>query len=1099
MELIPSLLRYTGYYDLPYGPQGWGALFAVGLVLILVLIHWRKYHPTWTERSALISAALLVSLPVTALFLGLELPASDTVYLPNTPALPGGSLMMFFLAVPWVMAAGLLGPAPAAILAGMSGAVLAYFDSHNPFIPLIYALLGTIFSVFLQQNYRTWFYRLVSHPLVAAFFVSLIYPFLFIFSSLLVARGEIGARLDYGISHAGRAGLAFAGQLFIAAVVAEVVSLIWTNFWEQDKVLKPSPAESSLEVRLVYSLAPVVILVIIAILIGQWVSMVKTTQNLLGSQMENITKASAAPIPIGLETGQNLINQLTEEPRLYNSDDPEQLSLLLAEYLNRVPFFNQLIFLDENKELLAGYPVGDLASLSLTPKEWEGIDLALRNVAFQSYSLAPETGDTAGRIVFISNVRNEQGSIQGVILGRTSLDKNPFFTPVIENLNALSEIGGVGMLLDEQKMILVHPDVGLLGTYYTEVSVGDEGYFDSRHTAMDGSREMLYVEPVPGRMWVVVTLIPSARVQQAALNAVLPLFGLMLLLLAVGYLLLRLGLGVVVGSIRELAEDARLISEGDLDRTLEAKTVDEVGQLGIALEEMRIGLKARVEEANRLLTVSKGVASALEMQSAVTPILQGALATGATAARLILTDAAMPEYSQNMATEFSLGPSAEKYRNLDKQILALSEQQSEVVLTNPARARLNNFGQPLPLSLMAMALTHEGVHYGTLWVAYDEPKRFTEDDIRFLSTVAGQAALAAANTRLYLSAELGRQRMEAVLSSTSEPVLVTDYQDNLLLINPAARELLGGENVQLQGRPVREVISEKALLDLLLFDQAGDDGSPVEVKFRDGRVFFATASPVDVDGKQMGRVCLLRDVTHYKELDALKSEFVDTVSHDLRSPLTLMRGYATMLQMVGELNEQQTGYINKIGMGVESMSRLVNNLLDLGRIDVGVGLRLEIIPAGDILKQVADKLKLSAVQKQIEMGVYVPEDVMPLIQVDQALLEQALHNLIENAIKYTDPGGKVEIALILEGNQAVSFVIRDSGIGIAPVDLPRLFERFFRAAGRKTREQRGSGLGLAIVKSIAERHGGSVHVESQLGRGSTFTLRIPLRQPDEED
>jgi PAS domain S-box-containing protein len=1093
MKFILSILNFSGYLESPQGVLGWILWFVLAAVIIWLLFRWRKYHPKWTERSTLVIFVFLVFVPLTALFVGLQFPdGAISAFSDMADTQPGG-LLMLLSAIPWVFAAGLFGPIPAASLASLSGLLIALFNSHNPFVPLIYALIAAVFSTMLRQNYRTAFFRLISHPLAAAFLVSLIYPMLFITSNLLVVRGVIGARLDYGISHVGNSGLSFAGQLLIAAAIAEIVSLIWEKFLDQEKPLQPSPAESSLEVRLVFTLAPLVIVIMIAILIGQWASMAATNQELLGDRLGNVALSTSNSIPVALETGQNLINQLAGDPRLFNTADSSQLLLVLTEYLSRVPFFNQLVYLDANKNLIAGFPFSN--NYPLTSSELEGIELAMRDVANQSFSLPPEIGGTSARIVFINAVRDDLGNLLGVILGRTSLDKNPFFTPVIQNLNSLSDFGGTGILLNEQGMILIHPNNNLVGSFYPQGDlIGNVGLIPN-HIALDGSREMLHVEPVLGRAWVVLATIPTAEVQQAALESVILILVLMLLLMVLGYVLLRVVLKVVIGSIGELAEEARLISAGDLDRNIESKAVDEIGLLANTLEEMRIGMKSRVEEANRLLTVSKGVASALEMQAAVSPILHGALATGASSARLILTDAALPEYGKNMATEYSLGQSAEKYNKMDQQILSLTKQQPEVVLTNPARARLNNGDQPLPLSLIAMALQHEGVHYGALWVAYDKPRRFTEEDIRFLSTVAGQAALAAVNTRLYLSAELGRQRMEAILASTTEPVLVTDFQDNLLLINPAAKDLLGGEKFQLQGRPVKEIISEESLLDLLLFDREGEDKSPIEVKFKDGRVFYATASPVNIDQKQMGRVCLLRDVTHYKELDALKTEFVDTVSHDLRSPLTLMRGYATMLQMVGDLNEQQNGYINKIVTGVEGMSRLVNNLLDLGRIDVGVGLRLEVVPAAELLQQVAEALRLQAVQKQIDLNVELPEDAMPLVQVDQALLEQALYNLIENAIKYTDTGGKIDVSLNLHEKDLVSFIVKDDGIGIAPVDIPRLFERFFRAAGRKTREQRGSGLGLAIVKSIAERHGGSIQVDSQLGRGSTFTLRIPLRQP----
>jgi signal transduction histidine kinase len=272
------------------------------------------------------------------------------------------------------------------------------------------------------------------------------------------------------------------------------------------------------------------------------------------------------------------------------------------------------------------------------------------------------------------------------------------------------------------------------------------------------------------------------------------------------------------------------------------------------------------------------------------------------------------------------------------------------------------------------------------------------------------------------------------------------------------------------------------------------DKVSAEVVVPNGQVYLATASPVVADGELVGRVCILRDVTHFKELDTMKTEFVNTVSHDLRSPLTLMRGYATMLEMVGSLNEQQQGYVKKIISGVENMARLVNNLLDLGRIDVGVGLKLQMVPLVDIIEQVTNTLQMSATQKNIQLDVDFPRNTMPLIEADQALLQQAMYNLVENAIKYTPQNGRVSARLKVLGD-SVLFEVQDTGIGIAPSDLPRLFEKFYRGSQREAREQKGTGLGLAIVKSITEKHGGKVWVESELGKGSTFYLQVPLQQP----
>ncbi len=156
-----------------------------------------------------------------------------------------------------------------------------------------------------------------------------------------------------------------------------------------------------------------------------------------------------------------------------------------------------------------------------------------------------------------------------------------------------------------------------------------------------------------------------------------------------------------------------------------------------------------------------------------------------------------------------------------------------------------------------------------------------------------------------------------------------------------------------------------------------------------------------------------------------------------------------------------------------------------------------MVPVVDLVERVAGSYQAQAAQKRINLAKELPAHVTPLIEADQALIEQALQNLVENAIKYTPSEGEVLVRLI-ERDDKIVFEVRDTGIGVAPLDIPRLFERFFRGARREARQQKGSGLGLAIVKSIAERHGGRVWVESVLGKGSRFYIEIPIRQPNSD-
>jgi signal transduction histidine kinase len=255
-------------------------------------------------------------------------------------------------------------------------------------------------------------------------------------------------------------------------------------------------------------------------------------------------------------------------------------------------------------------------------------------------------------------------------------------------------------------------------------------------------------------------------------------------------------------------------------------------------------------------------------------------------------------------------------------------------------------------------------------------------------------------------------------------------------------------------------------------------------------MYSARFTPFQSEGKLVGSLCVLRDVNSYSELLTRKGEFVETVSHDLRQPLTMISGYATMIQMVGELNDQQNSYLQKITSGLDTMNRMVNNILDMGRIEAGTRLRLENVDVNALVAQVVDEFIPQAVQKKILLSNDTIPMVEPLfIEADSELLHQAVFNVIENAIKFTGIDGKVKVWVENTGSQYV-INVQDTGIGISPIDLPGLFSRSGHGSIHEA-GQRASKLGLTIVKSIVDLHGGKVKVESQLGKGSLFRIEIP--------
>jgi PAS domain S-box-containing protein len=422
----------------------------------------------------------------------------------------------------------------------------------------------------------------------------------------------------------------------------------------------------------------------------------------------------------------------------------------------------------------------------------------------------------------------------------------------------------------------------------------------------------------------------------------------------------------------------------------------------------------------------------------------------------------------------------------------LSEKQPILKLNNLTRPKIftNVESENAPQAILAVALNNENRFFGTLWVAFDRPHKFTDEEIRYISMLAGQATLATENARLFLTSEIGRQRLESVLNSTPDPVLVTDEEDNLLVINTAAREVFNLYEEMEFRKPASEVITNTEVLELL--QEKGEEIRSKEVTLHNGRAYYASSSKVAVGDLGAGSVCVLRDITSLKELNASKADFVSTVSHDLRSPLALIQGYTSMLKMVGELNEQQSGFLNKISDETEKMSHLVTNLLDLGRIEADVGLHLEKKAVDDVVERVISASQVQADQNRITLISNIDQTDLPTIEADQALLQQALFNIVDNAIKFTEPGGEVRVSLDIK-DDGVVYVVEDNGIGISPADQQNLFNKFSQTTNKEGYAAGGSGLGLAIANTIAEKHSGRIRVESKLGVGSTFYLELPMQ------
>ncbi|HEY5119891.1 MAG TPA: ATP-binding protein, partial [Anaerolineales bacterium] len=444
-----------------------------------------------------------------------------------------------------------------------------------------------------------------------------------------------------------------------------------------------------------------------------------------------------------------------------------------------------------------------------------------------------------------------------------------------------------------------------------------------------------------------------------------------------------------------------------------------------------------------------------------------------------------------------LGEEAAALGSIDERILAAVRDDPGAGRQTPFTANRNSgtdegIFEPLPDTvgaLIALRIASASAFYGALCVAYREPQAFEEGLLELLAGFANQASLAITNARLLDGTEYERERLAAILEAIPEGVLVVDAEDCLQYANPTAEAMLGAGLLGV-GRPVAESVSQSDLARLLA--ESAVEPRAMEFSGAEGRRLRGVVRSVrSADGDGVWQVCVLQDVTSFRQLDELKTEFVHTVSHDLRRPLTMMEGLVHMIEMLGPLNAAQQEYARRIRLSAQEMNRLVKDLLDLGRVESGVEIRRLPVQLPAIVARVVDGLKPEAAANNVKLRVKIPES-LPDIPADASLLERALGNLMENAIRFNRQGGTVDVSAKISG-ETVVVAVKDNGIGIAPADQPRVFEKFFRVASSSDPEHPAWGLGLAIAKSVAEWHGGKIWFETKLGQGSTFYLALPMK------
>jgi len=392
------------------------------------------------------------------------------------------------------------------------------------------------------------------------------------------------------------------------------------------------------------------------------------------------------------------------------------------------------------------------------------------------------------------------------------------------------------------------------------------------------------------------------------------------------------------------------------------------------------------------------------------------------------------------------------------------------------------------------------------------PAERQRDELADLRAALNEAAAWMDSTIRSLSGE--RNRSSAILRSMVEGVAVVDAQEKLVFCNRAFADVFNLDGKAVEGRPVIEAVRSSDLLELIRRALRGEEGlgSEIAMGIVQQRNFSVTATPVLAlesglaasspsvspagayagGEKPSGAVVVLHDVTELRRLERVRHDFVANVSHEFKTPLTAIQGFAETL-LSGALEDPRNNrrFLGIIRDHAARLAALTNDLLKLSKIEAGK-LEVQFVPVqlADLIERCAETALLKTAPKQIALETDVPPG-LPAVRGDAGLLREVLQNLLDNAVQYTPTGGRIRVSATAGPKEAV-VTVEDTGIGIPRAEQERIFERFYRVDAARSREAGGTGLGLSIAKHIVEVHGGRLWVESEVGHGSKFSFSVSL-------
>ncbi len=1059
MDLLLQQITTSYAIHIPEGWIEWILFFGWTVLLAVLVYHFYQKERIQEKNPANWIFYIFLSIICSLLFSVRAFPIQFQFF---PTAIPENSdfYILILQAMPWIAAAVFGKPILSIALALSGSIVFTGFYGHSVFTILLFSTIGYLFNVFLRSTNKL-LEPYQQHPIILISLVIVAAIPLFYIEQFASTRGGIALRLDASFHEGWTFYLSRISELLITGIFAEILiqkrSIKNKHTSEIQNERMGSKQKKTMHL---ISLFYLMLLMLTVLWNVSRINILNSYREDMNTRLEHINASLTSPFT----TNAIRVDQLSKTTLIKGT--ASEMNAEIKTLFQPVQNVDEFYLFDNHGSLVYAYPSTSEEEMQISDQEiliYQ--DVLSEKTILGSFSRGKESS------LFMSilyPIIDNEDTVQRIVLTRMDLTRNPAFSAIS---TLLSEYERNGMRLE---FVNTQFDIHIP---WTEMIDGENEQFSAAITT--------YVPMNLDGWGTQLTLGKNVFLAEFFNQIYLSFFLALAGIIFIG--------GLFFYRWAKLEESLTYLT----NRFSAASNVD--GNLQ--------RLNSYPDSVVDFLDVLKNVFQKIEFHHQKTEtylnlwnnhddkesfraVLEAALAFFAgqdsVYVRLFIENR-IGEDTPQIYTHAEV-ENIKDFTYLNEQILLLGKEQDQLVVGNTGRFHqlTRALGKPFPQAFILKRIPMDKARSALLFIAYRDAQEFSPDFIEDFLERTNEFSRQLVKIDQLQQRLLEKNILSQLFDDLNFPLFI--FINKILLYgNKAANDFLMLDETE-EHTSIEKRVQQNEIYNLMLKNYS-QDHSVLTRETRDGSKFEIDI--LNEEQPEIGKitVILLKDITREKKREEITRDFVTMLSHDLRSPITILQGYSKMMPMVGELNVTQQDYLEKIKSGLEIISSLVEGILLEDRIENGIQIIPEDIELGEILRDIKKQLDSLANQKRVTIEMKGISQELK-VNGDPILIKQAFYNVISNAVKYTEMDSIVKI-MGEEKEEVIIIQIQDNGPGIASIDLPLIFEKYYHPKGNGSLYDKQGGMGLYISKFVIEAHHGTISVNSQLGKGTTFTLNIP--------